>query len=52
MAIDQCFEVCASNPTCDQQCYANNPAGASDYMAALNCIECEQCPTACGMCTM
>jgi hypothetical protein len=51
MAIDQCFAVCGLDASCKQQCYADSPLGASDYRAVLDCVDCEQCPTACaGLC--
>jgi hypothetical protein len=51
LAIDQCYALCgAGDASCRQQCLANSPAGASDYMAVNNCVQCQQCPTACGLC--
>ena len=50
-AIDQCFGQCGADATCKQNCYANDPNGASDYMAVIHCVDCQQCPTACaGLC--
>jgi hypothetical protein len=53
LAIDACIgqtEGCGTNATCTAGCYANNPAGQCDYEAAWNCIQCQQCTDACGMC--
>jgi hypothetical protein len=52
MDVDQCFATCSDDPTCEQACYAADPAGAPDYMAAFNCVECEQCAMVCGTCNM
>jgi hypothetical protein len=52
MAIDDCFGNCTpGDTTCQSNCYTIDPNGASEYMAVTNCVDCEQCNTACGLCT-
>lgn len=47
LGIDQCVKVCGNDPTCKQQCYANNPSGLAAYDALNRCFFCTQCPTDC-----
>jgi hypothetical protein len=54
-AIDQCAQQSCgglTNKTCvATNCVAANPAGQSDWTAVTNCLNCQQCPTACaGLC--
>jgi len=50
-AIDQCLPLCSGDPTCQSDCYTNNPNGASDYKAANKCVFCAQCSKECpGQC--
>jgi hypothetical protein len=46
-AIDGCAASCNNDPTCLQNCAAQNPNGQSAYEAVLGCVDCQQCPTAC-----
>jgi hypothetical protein len=54
LAIDECFltSACGGDTTCQQSCEANNPNGASDHEALWSCVQCQQCSTACGYCSM
>jgi hypothetical protein len=47
LGIDGCVKACASDPTCKQQCYANNPDGLTAYVTLTNCLLCTQCPSDC-----
>ena len=49
-ALDQCYGTCGVDATCRQNCQATIPNGVSDYTALTHCIDCQQCPTACGLC--
>jgi hypothetical protein len=52
MAIDTCFNQCGDDASCKQSCFANDPAGMSDYQGVLDCVDCTECPTACaGLCS-
>jgi hypothetical protein len=53
-AIDQCAQGCGglTNKSCvTDNCIPPNPDGVSDWTAVTNCLNCQQCPTACaGLC--
>jgi hypothetical protein len=51
MTIDECFEGCGGDSSCEQTCLANNPDGDTEYTNLLTCVNCDQCPTACGLCS-
>jgi hypothetical protein len=50
--LDQCFGLCAGDPTCKSDCLASNPDGASAYSTLLKCVNCDQCSSQCaGQCS-
>jgi hypothetical protein len=52
-SIDLCIgSNCGVGDTsCRQTCLAGNPAGDAQYQGVLQCVDCQQCPTACaGLC--
>jgi hypothetical protein len=46
-SIAGCWSACGSNTSCRQDCLTNNPDGASDFNALLQCDYCTQCPSDC-----
>ncbi len=50
------YECVVSQDPCDATCQANcaasDPDGVDDFTTFWNCQQCQQCPTACGLCSM
>lgn len=47
VGMDQCVKLCGSDTACRQQCSTSNPGGVQLYVALVNCLSCEQCPSDC-----
>jgi hypothetical protein len=52
LGVGECYGNCGGDTSCEADCQADDPDGVSDYTALTNCVDCVQCPTACGgLCT-
>ena len=48
-AVSLCWQYCAPGyPSCFYECKLLYPGGAEDFLAKMNCVNCEACAVDCG----
>ena len=51
LGLDQCLQLCSGMVQCEDDCFAGNSQGISDYVALAECVFCDTCPQDCpGQC--